>query len=179
MRTTVSYPNEQDLLAGLPEHPEGGQWAYAMAHDDDQVSFADTAGELIELLIDGYDTLGDSDEDHDQALLVRYQHLLLLAAHYQAVANDDAMDRGLLDDADEDILTALYSDRTLPYTGGAWTGPTLYLMATDYAPYTDLSAPSGETVVLLDPARENAYLAALHRLDFISFFTFTGVPATV
>ena len=179
MRTTVNYPSEHEVLPGLPVHPDGGQWSYAIAHDGEHVTFADTAGDLIEVLIDGYGQLGDTDEEHDQALLARYQHLLLLAGHYQAEANDTAMADGLLDDADEDTLTALYSDRSEPYTGGEWTGPTLILIATDYAPYTDLPTPQGAQVVLLDPARETSYLAALHRLGFISWWTFAGVPAHV
>jgi hypothetical protein len=176
MRVTADY--QGDGLGDIPAHPQGGQWAYAMAHDGDLVSFADTAGELVGVLIEGYDQIGDTEADHDHALLVRYEHLVILAAHYQGLANQAAESAGDLDVADEDTLTALYADRAEPYTGPqSWTGPPLILLATDYSPFTARPAPTGDTVTLLDPSRETTHLACLGELGFIAFGAFTGAAS--
>jgi hypothetical protein len=176
MLVTVKWTEDPEHPLPAPPPPVGGQWQYVLVHDGDMVSFAERAGELVAVMIPGYETLGDSDRANDQALLLRYNHLVALAEYYQGQDVDRAQRLGLLAGAGEEVLTALYSERTVPFEGERWDLPiALILLATDYQPYTERVLPKGERVLLLDPATEINYLVSLHDLRFVAFWR--AVPA--
>ena len=169
----------------LPPHPDGpGGWAYALIDNEGQVVFADDAGELVALFIEGYRFPRD-DRGHDLALAARSEALVEVAERSQRYLVDEAVEGGVLDPlaAGEDALTALFAPRTRPWEGRStedgtasyeWDGPVpLILLATDYAPFTDRPQPTGN-VVYLDPSTEVSFLVSLDTLGLVKFLVAGG-----
>lgn len=165
----------------LPPHPDGDKgWAYAIVGDDGNVFVSDDAGDLVALVIDGYDKVPHTDDGHDKALAMRYEALVQIAERAQHFLVDEAVEKGVIDPvmADEGQLTALFSPRSRPWDGATgrngevcctWEGRTpLVLIATDYAPYTARPCPSGN-IVLLDPCTETSFLLSLDVLGLVKF----------
>jgi hypothetical protein len=149
--------------------------------------FSDSARELVEMDIDGYETIPDTDEGHDRALEVRYDHLIELAERSQRWMVDEAARRGVIDwdSVDEDALTALCAGRTTPFEGlpavdGGrdldWKlGVPLVLCTTDYEPYTKRETPTGR-IVWVNPVTELTYLRSLANLGVIQFHVVVDEP---
>jgi len=194
MRTIV---NPEDGELTVPEHPEPGeQFEHAMIYGNGSIAFADTLGELIDLIIPDYSALSDDPSGDDLALLARHDHMAGVANAVQADFNTQAVERGLFDvaSADENLLTATTHDRHEPWSGSLPTGPDgapladagdygwtqpfpLVLIATDYSPYCERPTPSGE-VILLDPYDEQTYLASLTSLGFVQYMSRDTFGAT-
>lgn len=71
---------------------------------------------------------------------------------------------------DEDFLTALFHDRattTLVFDEWDVQGCPLFLIATGYAPYSEIPRPAGEEIVWLDPLNETTFLSALEALGLV------------
>lgn len=149
--------------------------------------FSDSARELVEMDIDGYEAIPDSDEGHDRALEVRYDHLIELAEKSQRWMVDEAARRGVVDwdSVDEAALTALCVGRTVPFEGlptdgGGrdldWKlGVPLVLCTTDYEPYTKRETPTGR-IVWVNPVTELTYLRSLANLGVIQFHVVVDEP---
>lgn len=173
-----------------PEHPDGGDWLYLIMWPNGDLVYSDNLGELVVETIqdDRYqDLLGDdSDEANDECLVMRYEELVNLANKVQAFMVEEGADRGAIDlaNAGEDVLTALFQDRHVPFTGVwrdgepsfEWTEDVpLVALATDYAPFTSRPAPTGR-VVMLDPSSEMGYCLSLAALGLFEFYTKAEVP---
>lgn len=90
--------------------------------------------------------------------------------------NEDRFDPST---SSEDVLTALFNEREIPFEGV--TGPDgsvsvnwehevpLVLIDTDYAPFTERPTPTG-SVVLLRPSSELEYLRSLSDAGMIQLF---------
>ncbi len=149
-------------------------------HDDEDITYADTATELVGVLIPDYDAIpansdGDtpcSDADHDTALWMRYGQAVHTVTVLQESALAAATNNGDFDPAaaSEDTLTTMLGGKTVVFTGEQWPEQAvpLYLIATDYAPFTDVPRPAGN-VVYLDPSTETAYLISLHEMGLVRF----------
>ncbi len=179
MFVTTHSADEADTLTA-PPHEGGDPWPFVLLHDDAKTTYADTATELVGVLIPGYDTIpaetgGDtpaSDADHDKALWMRYGQAVNTATVLQESHLAAAVTNGDFDPvaASEDTLTTMLGGKTTVFTGAEWAEQAvpLYLIATDYAPFTDVARPAGN-VVYLDPSTETAHLISLHEAGLVSF----------
>jgi hypothetical protein len=187
MLTTV--PGNQDGSgAAPPERPGGGPWPYVAVTLSGLTYLADSVTEIIEATLPGYadlkfvDGAGNVefiDEGNDVALVMRYVDLIGYAAGLQESLVGTAIERGDFDPAlaSEDVLTALFAERIVPFEGVPLTDDVndervnlewelevpLVLMTSDYVPFTERPAPTGN-IVWLDPTTELTYLRSLDRL---------------
>lgn len=187
MITTV--PAKPDGSSSLPpEHPNGAPWPYAAVSISGESYFADSVTEIIEATLPGYadlkfvDAGGDVefiDEGNDVALVMRYNDLISYATGLQAELVRIGIERGDFDPntIGEDVLTALFAERIVPFEGiplsddvndvrvdldWSYDVP-LVLITSDYVPFTERSAPTGN-IIWLDPTTELTYLRSLDRL---------------
>ena len=159
-----------DAETRLPTRPDGSTWPLLLVRGD-RVTGADTAGELLAVLIPGYDGIADHDAGHDEALWRRYESAVATADELQETLLATAAVHGDFDAAraDEATLTALLADKTSPYTGPVWRQRVpLVLIDTDYEPFTVRPRPDGR-VVYLRPAQEHDYLASLAEAGLIQY----------
>lgn len=152
-----------------PTHADGSEWAHVLTLPDGSVVYADTPGEALEELIDGYASSAPvSDETR---LAARIRHAQLVAPQAQDALIKAAAARGDLDPRDPDelgLLEVLRADKAhgihLADEQGrdvAWEGSVpLVLVTTSYAPH-GVEAPVTGRVVWLDPSGEERYLASL------------------
>ena len=187
MITTV--PGNQDGSgAAPPERLDGGPWPYAAVTISGQTYFADSVTEIIEATLSGYadlkfvDDAGNVefiDEGNDVALVMRYDDLIGYATGLQQSVVGTAIERGDFDPAavSEDVLTALFAERIVPFEGVPFSDDVndervnleweldvpLVLMTSDYMPFTERPAPTGN-IFWLDPTTELTYLRSLDRL---------------
>jgi hypothetical protein len=184
--TTITVPAEE-VDVTPPAHPDGeAGWLYLVMWPSGDLLYSDNLGEIVVASIqdDRYqDFLDDeSDEAHDACLVMRYEELCDLGSKVQAYLVEEGVEqRGALDlnTVGEDVLTALFSDRHVPFAGVWRDGATSYewtedvplvAIATDYAPFTSRPAPTGR-VVMLDPSSEMGYCLSLAALGLFEFFT--------
>ena len=178
MFVTTHTADEADTLTA-PPHEGGEPRPVVLLHNEVGTTYADTATELVGVLIPGYDAIpaetgGDtpaSDADHDTALGMRYDQAVqtvtvLQESHLAAATLNGDFDPEV---ASEDTLTTMLGGKTVVFTGAEWPEAVpLYLIATDYAPFTDVPRPAGN-VVYLDPSMETAYLISLHEVGLVRF----------
>ncbi|GEL48826.1 hypothetical protein CHO01_39420 [Cellulomonas hominis] len=128
--------------------------------------------ELVAALIPGYsDAPAEALEQRYRAAVVRADDLQLSAC-LRAV-EDGSLD---LDELDESALTPLFASRSeLPLVpGDVWElGVTLYLVATDYEPFTTRTKPVGN-VAFVDPTNERTLLASLSDAGSLTLFVQEG-----
>jgi len=186
MRVTTPYVDEPGTFPA-PPHDGHGAWPFLLLHAGDaaqhptdiSLTFADTATELVGVLIPGYDTIPAktggvtpaSDADHDKALWMRYGQAVSTAALIQQHILAAAVTNGDFDPsaAPEDALTALLGAKTNVFEDEQWRwNVLLVLIATDYAPFTQRPKPSGR-VAYLDPSTETTYLTSLHEAGLVRF----------
>lgn len=173
-----------------PDHPNGDVWPFLMIHGD-QATWADTRTELLGALIEGYDGLPDDPSGYESGFVARYTQAVAVATDVQTSVLLDAGEQGAFDpDAlartpeGEERLQVLFRERTISFdpTGTALDGQRdpagnpvwdfdvpLVLIATDYAPYTDLREPTGR-VIFVDPSTETTYLDSLQALNRVILF---------
>jgi len=154
----------------LPARPDGTPWPLLLVHGSDMTG-ADTAGELLALLIPGYDRIADDDAGHDEALWRRYESAVATAGELQETLIATASLRSDFDAAraGEAGLTALLADKTVPCEIPQWRHPVpLVLIDTDYEPFTPRPRPEGR-VIYLRPAQEHDYLASLAEAGLIQY----------
>jgi len=190
MRVTTNHVTEDDTFRP-PPRDDHGAWPFLLLHAGDttqrpqdiSLTFADTATELVGVLIPGYDAIPHrsgaegaglrtpSDADHDEALWLRYGQAVATAELIQQHILAAAVTNGDFDPAaaPEDALTALLGDKTDVFTGEQWRwNVLLVLIATDYAPFTGVPRPTGR-VAYLDPSTETTYLTSLHEAGLVRF----------
>jgi len=187
MITTV--PAKPDGSSSLPpENPNGAPWPYAAVSISGESYFADSVTEIIEATLPGYtdlkfvDAAGNVeflDEGNDVALVMRYDDLIGYATGLQEELVSTAIEKGDFDpDAvSEDVLTALFAERIVPFEGVPLSDDAndtrvnleweldvpLVLITSDYLPFTERPEPTGN-VIWLDPTTELTYLRSLDRL---------------
>lgn len=161
----------------VDDHPDGGRWTHYLHRYDlpdgspESDVFADSATDLVAALITGYDAFPLTEQGDEDALIARYEHALMVAATAQGALVQDAIvgERFSIDTASEDVLTALFQDRLIPFEERTWDQPVaLVLIATDYAPFTSRPRPEG-LVIWLDPSVETAYLRSLDTIGMIDY----------
>lgn len=154
---------------------DGTPYPFALIRNEG-VAFAETAGDIMGLLIDGYADLPDTEDGADQALVARWRQAVSTAAMVQAELCANAVENDTFDPATsgEDTLTALFGEKDEAVTGiDHWPHDRvpLVLVATDYAPFVTDRTPPGGNVLWIDPSDELAYLRSLANLGLIGFYT--------
>ncbi|MGO1851911.1 MAG: hypothetical protein ACTH0V_00700 [Microbacteriaceae bacterium] len=143
--------------------------------DARQAVFSSSLSEIVAELVPGYAEALEAGDD-DALLELRLESLAMLALMRQealvaevtaSLAEEDADYPGL----PEEVLTVLLTPKDGPVIElDEWAPPLpLYLLATQYQPYTDVPAPTGEHVHLLYPHDERGFLVALAELGEGSF----------
>lgn len=168
MATTITV--EPGIEARLPQRPGGSAWPLLLIHGD-RITGADTATELLAQIIPGYADLPDDDTGHDDALWPRYESAVATAVELQETLIAAAAENGDFDaaTAGEEVLTALLTAKTIPYTAPAWRQSVpLVLIDTDYQPFTSRPRPDGR-VIFLRPAQERDYLASLAEAGLVQY----------
>lgn len=158
----------------IPEHPEGEPWVHILEHGGahgDEITYADTAAEALAVLISGYGDIPD--DDIEEAEIARFEHAAQVASVVQAHVVQRAIEKAefSLEDADEDTLTALMTDKTRAISvDGAWSREIpLILVDLNYAPYSPHPVPTGN-VVLLSAHNEVDYLTSLSALGMVRYY---------
>lgn len=160
-----------------PKSPSGEPFQFCWL-DRDVTVFADSLSDIIGVLVPEYaQALHDRD---DRAMLsIRLSTLArfaMIAQERELTAAAEALEE---DDPDTSGLPEVVVQMAfLPKDGDVlaldeWPldDLPLYLLATQYAPYTDVRTPTGKGVVMLSPVTERTYLDSLVLLDFGSLFS--------
>jgi len=171
----LTIKTEPNTETRLPTRPDGSPWPLLLIHGD-RVTGADTAGELVAVLIPGYERIPVA-EGHDEALWRRYESAVATAGELQETLIAAAASRGDFDAGrvDEDTLTALLADKTTPCSHVEWRHPVpLVLIDTDCEPFTPRPRPGGR-VIYLRPAQEHDYLASLAEAGLVQYLVSDGV----
>jgi len=159
-------------LSELPAHPDGDDWAYALA-DGTGLWLSDDTGSLVAVAIPGYP--GRGPDDSEEALTARYETLVEMGDRAQRWMLEEAVRTGRIDLAtvDEDSLNALVTSTGVPFEPSEGNGPAVWsnpvplvAIVTDYQPFTSRPAPLGR-VVWLDPSDELSILTSLHDLGLV------------
>jgi len=149
-------------------HDDGSAFPIAFVATDGAAVFADSLGEVVNQIIDGYDALPEATLSSDERLEARIDSLAQFAGSGQAVILAALTESGELsiDDVDEDTLTALFAEKDgVVLEFDEWESDIpLLLLTRSYVPYTDVPSPAGERIVWLDARNERTYLEALELL---------------
>lgn len=164
---------EGDLPHTLPLREDGTNYPFLMAYQN-RVVMGDTRTELVADLIPDYAGIDASTtEGIEKSLVTRYECLVNVANQLQQLLAAEAANNGTFDPQveTEDVLTALFTSRDERITVGEWKPelPPLVLLATDYAPYTGDTRPTGN-VKFLDPHTETTFLDTLHGVGAIELY---------
>jgi hypothetical protein len=184
MMTTIAAPTTAADIDEMeaPLLPGGEPYPYVVVYGDGSSTYSDSLTEIIGVGIPEYALLGDSDADDDRRLEMRYDDLRSFADILQRWLTGDGIERGLVDvlSIGDTSLTALMSERINPFEGVSvdedsevlsfeWTCPIpLVLFVTDYAPYANRTAPTGN-IIWIDPSTELTFMQALNALGVVDF----------
>ena len=148
---------------------ESDQWYAALELEDGTVTFADTIAELVGAVIEGYDP-EVSEDGIVQAFNDRTDFAVQQANARQGLLALVAADEGEFnpDEESEESLTAIFADRDefVPVVE-LWAGKVpLVLIATEYAPYSEIPRPDGN-VQWIDPYTDLTLLTSLAALGVL------------
>jgi hypothetical protein len=141
-----------------------------------RVTGADTATELLGQLIPGYCDLANDDAGHDDALWRRHESAVATAGELQETVLAAAAENGDFDaaTAGEEVLTALPTAKTTPYTGRAWRQAVpLVLIDTDYQPFTARPRPMGR-IITYGPRRNTTTWTRSPRREWSSSWSWAA-----
>lgn len=160
--TFMTTANEVDTTSTDPALLGSGEDQFVLQGPGDaQLTYGDSRTAIVDQLFEAHQEAATADEKFQ----VRLEILVGLA---NTVQTQVAADLDLPDD--EDFLTVLFHDRaetTIEFEGWDVEGCPLFLIATGYAPYSDLPRPEGDGIVWLDPLNETTFLSALEALGLV------------
>lgn len=123
---------------------------------------ADSRSQLVDQIIPGHGDLPVTEAGIATALGLREDHLASLAQRAQAIvmASLTVHNPEAIQELNEDALTAIYHDRGSEQIAiDVWDSDIpLFVMASSYAPYTEVPRPRGDQVVFLDSLNETTFL---------------------
>jgi len=145
---------------------DGTSWHAALTYEGGAIVVADTVTELVADIIDDYE-FEDTVEGARAALDARYDFALEVVTNRQGI---HAWTMGLEGDFDpavesEAVLTMIFAEKDRVVVDIEEWGHKmpLFLISTDYAPYTKAPAPTGN-IQWIDPATELTLLLSLQAL---------------
>lgn len=125
---------------------------------------AETRTGLVEQVIDGYNKPNSSVEDLYEA---RVDSLTVLSSTVQVAIVADSVASLPVDALN--VLLGRKDDHVPVFDRWPYETP-LILFATGYAPYTDIPAPSGDSLVWVNPHNEETFLSSLTALGLGELF---------
>lgn len=164
----MSYTIIDSTETELPVKRNGEPYLHAIDMTGETM-LADTLGECIGFFIQNYDKIAFTDEGDDEALFARAD----AAVHYANVTQQAFIEHvGIPDGLTESERLAIVSDRSVPVeVEGNWDHDIpLVLVSTDYAPYTNLEAPTGD-VMFINPHTELSLLISGSEIGLWKFYT--------
>lgn len=132
----------------------------------------DTRSEIVDQVVAGHADPPEGLDGDTARFELRLGELIAIANRVQALAMSDVDPSEL----DEEVLTALFHDRATDVVEVEdWPEglPPLVLIATNYAPYSEVPAPEGN-VVLLDPKDETTFLESVVRAGIAQLYVYDG-----
>lgn len=130
-----------------------------------EVFGSDTLTGICEALIDGYADLPEVEDGYDAHLDARIGMLAGLANGLQAASIAALEEDGALNLTEDELTAVMHPKDAEVLEFEEWTSNTpLLLLATNYAPYTEVIPPEGDAIVWLNPHDERTFLMSLHRL---------------
>lgn len=167
----------EDPSAGtMPARPGADAWPHALAYSHEgelTVAVADTAGELLSLVIPDYPATDADESDIAAVEAVRIDYGLAVARQVQVSLMAQALERGRVveEDLDEPLLNSLLAakDTSLALEGDWEHEVPLVVLDMAYAPFTDTPRPQGR-VVWVDVHSETDLLASLDRIGVVRWF---------
>lgn len=157
----------EEYQAGDEPVRDGQPWPYIVINTAGASLAADTLSELVDTLFPEHAAL-----DVDGQFELRLRALAESAQSAQAVA---LANLAATSTQDEPLPDAAVTAATAQKAGPIVELPSwpfdlpLYLLATQYAPFSDVPAPVGERVVLLDPSTERTFLEGLAAAGDVEF----------
>lgn len=139
---------------------------------------ADSRSAIVDALIPAHGTVPDG-ETHDAIRIgLRNDYLARVAETAQAVivASLTEQSPDAVAAFDDDARTALFHDRfgeALEISDWDSDVP-LFVLASNYAPYTERPRPTGEHVVFLDPATETTFIDSLKAAGIAELYVLAG-----
>lgn len=160
----------------MPTNPDGSSWNHAMLfsqEDEMRLAMADTAGELLALLIDDYPAQDATVDDLVEIDAARIDYGIRLAQGVQESWLASAVTEGILDlgRTDPRDVDAWFRSKAAGVDVGEWTQEVpLVCLDMSYAPFTDIPAPTGN-VVWVEVRDEVALLNSMSQLGLIGWLT--------
>ncbi|WP_114906718.1 hypothetical protein [Ornithinimicrobium murale] len=160
----------------MPTKPDGASWNHAMVFSQDgqmQMAVADTAGELLALVIDDYPTRDASVEDLVELDAARIDYGIRLAQGIQESWLASAVTEGALElgQADPRDVDAWFRAKDSGVDVGQWSRDVpLVCLDMAYEPFTDTPAPTGN-VAWVEVRDELSLLNSMSQLGLIGWFT--------
>jgi hypothetical protein len=170
----IANPRGRTRPAAPPARPGGGPFPFEMIYaGDSSRGYADSPGELLTLLLDGYAALADD----ASRLRARIQYAVDVSVPLQA----EAAAEGDLDGCDGGQRAVLLAPRDVPPAVTEWAAPVpLVLVTCFYAPAgpPPRPVPAGPGVITwIDPLTEESLLRSLHDASWISLAARTTAGA--
>lgn len=169
MSVVVNNPRGADTdPPPAPRHPDGTPYRYEMiCHGFTTRVYADDAGELLDELIPGYQTMGPAAQ-----LAARLHFAVRAQVAVQAALNDDYG----LDQCTPQEYAVLQGSRNTPPEIDEWTCPVpLVLVDVYYQPLGELPRPVGsahvtepDNIIWLSPTDPYEFLVSLHRAGVVA-----------
>lgn len=184
----IRNSREAEEAPASPVHSDGTRYPYAMRFDGDKyVGYADTATELLGLLIDGY---ADMDPQGQQVARIKLAVAAQTVTQAQINAETDPDVWEALSETEKAILNGPRFEQPHGWGGDDPMGdvwepeePVLVLVETGYSPYSDVDRPISGIADVLDPpniawirpVEEFEFLTSLANIGYISLFEATDI----
>lgn len=163
----LTNTNESSFIP--PTKENGEDYIYCMYYNNDtEVAFADTPQELLNVLIPGYETQTDEEQDF---LRIR------LAQSVAALIQSEVLEIFSANPLSEKEWKTLTYPKSKPITETIiWDNPTpLILVETCYKPYTEYlppisqksQGPKTENLCWIKPTEDEELLISLHEVGYI------------
>lgn len=182
---TITFQNSRsaDEPVEIPLREDGERFPFLMYWAGmERVTLADTVGELLAALIEGYQDLATAQE----RLVARIQHALHVQVTVQAEINAETEPEvwNALSEVERSVLSGTREPGRQPHgwaadpdgEGDVWEASVpLVLVETGYAPHTDIPVPLSHEGDVADPSNllwlrtieEWDYLVSLHHCGYL------------
>lgn len=157
------------LSGEVPTRTDGSLYRYELVYaGHTHRTYADTPIELVEALIEGYETMNEQ---------ARWEARLLYAIRVQVLVQAELNLAESFASLPLDVQTILQGPRHDPPVVPRWAHPVpLVLVASFYAPAALIPRPVRDqgmapNVLWIDPSDDDSLLASLHDLGVVSVYT--------
>lgn len=171
--TVFAWRKSDPVPAAPPAAPDGTLLPLVWQADEGAV-FGDSLVEMFATVFPDYQAALEADSDGQQALLYRVSAVAHFAQLMQEAALVEYREKYPDAELSEDFLTAVLTakdGRIVVLSEWMEEELPLYLLTTQYEPFTEVPRPRGKSVVFLDPSTERGAFDALETLGFGKLLT--------